>query len=212
MPNQITVSMRKYNKELKLSADLRAELEVSQESLTLARNKNRNLRRQLKLTVAEGQELATCQEHLLLEKTKNALLAKRLKSLSDQDDELVSCRNSLQMEKAKNLELKLRLKKVSAPGQRELSAVRSQTRAEVRETHESELKKLVATHDDQIKRFAVSAKELLSIQEKLKHDNEQLRLILHRDAKIPGNLELIAKDPRVTKHVHVINGGRAGAV
>ena len=43
MPISTTVSMRRYNKEVMLSAGLRAELESSQESIKLAKKKNRDL-------------------------------------------------------------------------------------------------------------------------------------------------------------------------
>lgn len=219
MPNQTTVSMRKYNKELKHSANLRSELEAIQESLSLAKKKNRDLRQQLKLAVDESQELATCQECLKLEKAKNTQLAKRLKLLCDQAEELISSRNSLQIEKEKNLELKQKLKKVSAPGQRELSAARNQGRAECQATldeavkaHETELKKTVDTYEARIAKLNEHAKELMTIQETQKRQIEHLELDLHGDAQIPGNLERLDKDPRVSKHPHVISGGRAGSV
>lgn len=218
MPIQTTVSMRKYNKELKLGSELRAELEAGQERLMLARKKNRDLRQQLKLAVADGQALATFQEGLKQEKKKSAQLAKRLKSLSDQDEELVSCRHSLQVEKERSLDLKQKLKKVSAPGQRELSSARNQGRAELQatldettRTHATEFKKMVASYEAQIAKLNEHAKELMIIQEKHKHQIERLELELRGDVKILGNLERIGNDPRVTKHVHVISGGKAGA-
>jgi len=219
MPNQTIVSMRKYNKELKHSANLRSELEAIQESLSLAKKKNRDLRRQLKLSVDESQELATCQESLKLEKAKNTQLAKRLKLLYDQDEELVSSRNSLQIEKNKNLELKQKLKKVSAPGQRELSVARNQGRAECQatldeavKTHETELKKTVATYEARIAKLNDHAKELMIIQEAQKKRIEHLELDLRAKVQIPGNLERLGNDPKVSKHPHVISGGRAGSV
>ena len=219
MPSPSTVSIRKYNKELKVSADIRADLETSQDKLKTARKKNRDLRQQLAVAVAEGQEFAVWQEDLSLEKTKNIQLTKRLKALGDLEQELASCRESLQIEKKKTLELKTRLKTVSAPGERELNAVRSKSRAEFKaalnetvQEHAVEFKKMEADLRDQVKRLSESMKEQKSIVTKLNSENERLGLQLRGNVKMRGTLEHIEEDLKKTKNIHVFPGGTAGSV
>lgn len=212
MPNPTTVSIRKYNKELKLSADLRVELEASRESISLVKRRNRDLRRQLKVAFVEGQELETCQENLRLEKEKNAHLDERLKELSDQDLELANCRQKLQLEKKKNSSLKQRLKVISAPGEHEIQDIRNQCleryNAALDKTnleHKTELKNLQARHDAHIN-------QLMTVQDQQKRKIEQLEHKRTGIIKIPGNLEHFDEDPRVKKNMHLISGGTAGSV
>jgi hypothetical protein len=181
MPNPATVSTRKYNRELKCSAAIRAELEASQENLRLAKKQSRHLRQQLKAAVAESQELDSCREILRLEKMKNSKLEQRLKE-------------------------------VHAPGKRELNAVRDRCRAK----HKATLDKTVLAHETLFEKMKADlgdrVKELVSINDKLKRDNERLSLQLNGNVRMHGNLENLDEDPRATNPIHVISGGRAGSV
>ena len=117
--------------------------------------------------------------------------------LQSQVDDL-STKLASEMEKRNKTEAKLKVGR--AEHRKEISGLKKSNAL----LTASELAKAKETAD-------AKESELRDIQESMRHENERLRSLLSGNVKIKGNLENV-NDIARSKNIHVISGGRAGAI